>query len=480
MMTRFPAFTGFPFGDRSYLVVVQDQNQLRPTGGEIVLYGVWDFNNGFSQGLEFQDPNDELTDHKEVELPLIISALLNQDEEEVAPALSESSEALNDSEIPDTAELEDEEPAVESDSVLSEDSNSAPTDESNSTTNEGWTFKDANFDPNFPTASQELLNFYELTNPEAEFDGVIAIDLHFIENWLDYYGDIYVEGQELSSENLFTTLASSLNQSQLLSSLLETLIKKSKILPWRVSAKNQLIAQALNEKHILATFTRARIDKIFIERNWQGALPQSDVGDFLSINEANFSLSSLTTSTLNSNTSLSSQSLPTNRYLFRDVSYELTLTDEKDVLGHPVIEAQLSITLSHEGGWNEPFSGIHNSYIRSMIPIGSDLSKGASISEDRDDVEVLGELIELLPGEEITLTYNYELPPYVWVGDTYFLHLHKQAGTLADSYRVLVHSSSADDSKSYTISSPQFEIREDLAIYETKLTTDQTLSFTLE
>src|SRR3989338_3775471 len=118
--------------------------------------------------------------------------------------------------------------------------------------------------------------------------------------------------------------------------------------------------------------------------------------------------------------------MKSNRYITRDVQYELEVTGQTDVLGNPVVKATVTVTLSHEGIWNIPLSGPYTGYLRTMIPLGSNVETEGEVTEDREDVYVLGELVELQPGESVTYTYSYELPEYVWSEGTYYLHLHKQ------------------------------------------------------
>jgi len=412
MMWRYASFTGFPFGSRDYIVLFQNNYELRPTGGFISTYGVLEFNHGIYGGINFQDVYGDIDEHEYVEPPLVLSALL-------------------------------------------EDENYM-----------GHTFRDANFDPDFTVSADDIIDFYKLTNPDARIDGVIAADFAFLETLVAKYEPLYVEGYELTEDNLFETLSTAVsdidrhseeelaNRKNITSPLVKKIITKTIILPWRVKSMLNTLAQGFEEKHVLAAFTRSGMAKSFAKRNWDGAMPQSDAGDFLAINDANYG------------------GMKSNRYLTHDVQYELEVTDSKDVLGNPVINASVSVTLSHEGGWNTPLSGSYTGYLRTMVPLGAEIVEGGSVSEDRTDSEVLGEMIELQPGESVTYTYSYELPEYVWVDGKYYLHLHKQPGTIADHYRVIVRVP-----EGMTLDAPLFDVRENIAFFETNLLTDMNLDF---
>lgn len=414
MLWRYPGFSGLPFGDRSYLVLFQNNYELRPTGGFISTYGILHFNNGFYNGLDFFDVYGSIDDHEYVEPPLILSALL-------------SGEGY-----------------------------------------QGHTFRDANFDPDFRLSKDELVKFYQMTHPDEDVDGIFAIDFSFLERLVALYEPLEVEGYRLSESNLFETLSTVVSdidrhseealaeRKSITAPLVQKIITKTLILPWRVNGFLETLAQGFEEKHVLAAFNRRGLQKSYHKRHWDGALPQSDSGDFLAINEANYG------------------GMKSDRYISRDVTYTLELTGERDVLGNPVLEAMVAITLTHHGTWNTPLSGPYTGYLRTLIPLGSRIEEGSDITEDREDSAVLGEILQLEPGESKTFTYRYELPEYVWDENRYYLHLHKQPGTLADHYRVVVKLPQGS-----SMESDYFDIRENIGFFETNLITDVNLSFGL-
>lgn len=414
LMYRFPSLTGFPFGNRTYLVLFQNNYELRPTGGFISTYGELTFSHGVYTGIEFHDVYGEIDDHPYVEPPLILKTLLENEDYE------------------------------------------------------GHSFRDSNIDPDLTIAKDEIIDFYQKTNPDIRVDGVIAADFTFLENLVGMYEPLKVEGYELTKQNLFETLSTIVsdidrhneealaNRKNISGVIVKKIITKSVIFPWRLKALMNEAVRGFEEKHLLAAMDRKGVAKSFAKRNWDGALPNSEIGDFLAINDANYG------------------GMKSNRYLLRDVTYELTVTSERDLLGNPVVQGKVTLNLSHEGTWNVPLSGTYSSYLRTLIPLGSEISQKGSFSENRDDSEVIGEIVKLDVGQDISYTYEYELPEYVWDEGTYYLHLHKQPGTLADHYRVIVKLP-----QGLSMESDNFEVRENIGFYDTYLLTDQNLSFSL-
>lgn len=414
MLFRAPSFTGFPFGTRTYLVLFQNNYELRPTGGFISSYGVMTFSHGIYTGMDFHDVYGDIDNHEHVDPPLVLATLL----------------------------------------------------QGNGYT--GDNFRDANFDPDFRLTKDQLVKFYNMVYPDQEVDGVFSVDFSFLEQFVGMYDPVTVDGHTLTQQNLFETLSSLASdidrhntdalatRKDIASPLIKTLIGKTLIFPWRIHAFLGLLEQGFQEKHVLAAFNLSGLESSFHDRNWDGAIPQSDMGDFLAVNEGNYGGGK------------------TDRYISRDVTYDLSVGSQRDVIGNPIITAKVTVKLTHNGSYNIPLSGDYSGYLRTMIPLSSKILTGGTVTEDRDDVYVLGELVHLKPGESVTYSYSYELPEYVWKDNTYYLHLHKQPGTDGDYYRVIVHTPSDT-----SLDAPLMQVRENTATFDTHLTVDTNLSFTL-
>jgi hypothetical protein len=414
LLFRAPSLTGFPFGSRTYLVLFQNNYELRPTGGFISNYGVLHFSHGVYTGIDFHDVYGDIDNHDYVEPPLVLSTLLQGNGYS------------------------------------------------------GHNFRDANDNPDFRLTKDQLIEFYNMTYPDQEIDGVLAVDFHFLEQFVGMYAPITVEGQTLTQQNLFQTLSSLASdvdrhstdalaqRKDIATPLMKSLINKTVIFPWRIHSFLTLLSQGFNEKHVLAAFNSSGLADSFHSRNWDGALPQSDMGDFLAVNEGNYG------------------GAKSDRYITRDVTYDLSVGSQRDIVGNPVITANVTVTLTHNGSYNIPLSGDYSGYLRTMIPKSSKILSGGSVTEDRDDVYVLGELVRLKPGESVSYHYTYQLPEYVWNNGTYYLHLHKQPGTDGDYYRVVVHTP-----QDTSLDAPLFEVRENTASFDAHLTEDMNLAFTL-
>ncbi len=412
MMPKFFSLTGFPFGTRNYLVLFQNNYELRPTGGFISSYGVLKFSHGIYKGIEFHDVYGDIDKHDYVEPPLVLATLLK------GPGY------------------------------------------------EGHNFRDANYDPDFSKTKDELIKFYNMVYPKTRIDGVIAADFTFLERMVALYEPLTVENYKLTEGNLFETLSTVVSdidrhneealakRKNISGEIVKSIIKKTLIFPWRITGALDELAQAFDEKHMIASFNGSGLANAFAKRGWDGGLPGSNSGDFVAVVTANYG------------------GMKSDRYITRDVTYDLNVTSEKDILGNPVVNAKVTIDIRHNGIWNIPLSGPYTGYLRTLIPLNSTVTAGATVKEDRADAYVLGELLNIPVGGNASYTYEYTLPEYVWNNGVYNLQLRKQPGTLADRYRVIVHVPQGE-----SLDSNFFDIRENVGFFETNLISDQNLFF---
>lgn len=134
--------------DKNYLILFQNNMELRPTGGFIGSYGVANFGGGKMNGLNINDiysADGQLKGH--IEPPLPIKNYL---------------------------------------------------DEAN------WWFRDSNWNPDFPT-SAERAEWFLNKEMDQQVDGVVAIDLQPIKDVLTYTGPIFLPDYNatITSDNLY-------------------------------------------------------------------------------------------------------------------------------------------------------------------------------------------------------------------------------------------------------------------------------------
>src|SRR3989344_1004789 len=237
-----------PGSKKDYLVLFQNNMEIRPTGGFIGSYGILSFDKGKLSDFSIHDVYDadgQLKGH--IEPPYPIRRYL---------------------------------PSVH------------------------WYLRDSNFDIDFPkAASDSAFLFFEETGKKV--DAVIGVDVSFIKNLISVLGPIKVAdyNETINSENFFkvteshvekNSFPSSAQKKDFLNSLFKALqnnISQRKNLPYFSLFKS--VSDSIEEKHIIFAFSNPNIQNISIVNGWSSSLweereeKEGTINDFIGINEAN-------------------------------------------------------------------------------------------------------------------------------------------------------------------------------------------------
>lgn len=222
-----PAVAGFP-NPKTYLFLMQNNSELRPTGGFIGTYGILKVSAG------------EIT------------------------SFTTSDVYTLDKPVKDTLRID---PPL-------------PLKLYNDTTQ--WFFRDSNWSPDFPTAAQKALEFYRLENgPQKNIDGVIAVTPTVISSLLKISGDITVDKITFTPENLVEKLQPKADRKELIGEMSKILLSRILALPQK--RWQELIAalsEALEEKHMLLYSKDHDLEQRIVNQNWGGAMQTFAVDGF--------------------------------------------------------------------------------------------------------------------------------------------------------------------------------------------------------
>ena len=320
---------------------------------------------------------------------------------------------------------------------------------------QGYTFRDANWDPDFPTGVEEVIKFYQDKFPEKDVDGVIVVNFSMIENLVEELGDINVEGEKYDKSNLFRSITDTVNdvdrhnvkalaeRKDILNELAPALISKAKWHPLKVKAS---IIRALKDKDLYFWFKSAGMQKKVVRRGWANALVMPENSDFLAVNIANLG------------------SKKADRYIQKEVYHYVNITKEL-----PEVTTEIVIRYP---GFKNIYADDYKGYIRIIIPKNAQINDSLVDSQitEESDFKIIGEKIILPAGSKTTLTYTYTLPRTLFDSGEYNLRLIRQSG---DEKYVWVTVEGAPDSR---LESDDFEIRENRATFFEKLNADHDLS----
>ncbi|MFH1537053.1 MAG: DUF4012 domain-containing protein, partial [Patescibacteria group bacterium] len=240
-----PSIGGYP-EEKTYLFLLQNNTELRPTGGFIGTYGILKIKNGEIE--EFYTDNIYVID-------------------------SAAQEYLY---------IDPPEPFAEYLGVSQ------------------WLMRDSNYDPDFTISAQKAEEFYHLENgPETDIDGVISVTPVFIKSLLELTGPIDVEGEEFTAENFVDILQykvefgyvnegkSDMERKEVIGTMSSILMDRITSLPkeqwgdlWESFTSN------VDEKHILLYLKDEDVQRKITEMNWAGEMKSSPL-DYLMVVDCN-------------------------------------------------------------------------------------------------------------------------------------------------------------------------------------------------
>ncbi|MDD2822608.1 MAG: DUF4012 domain-containing protein [Candidatus Daviesbacteria bacterium] len=235
-------------GEKSYLIVLQDNRVLRPGGGQIRSYVVVTFNNG-----KLKEIKGDLVEN-----------------------LDSSYEGKID-------------PPIELKNDLGESN---------------WRLKDASFDLDSPTSAKNIVWFYGRESG-IPVSGLVALDLESVSKLLAAVGPLNIgnKGEEVTSTNIYQKVPLTREGNQVSVDILRVLVERIFYLSkqnWVVLAKNS--EESLSQKHLTLYLTDPNAFSYLSSNGWTGSMPvqtKEKIGErqeFLSLSETNNSQGQSSTS----------------------------------------------------------------------------------------------------------------------------------------------------------------------------------------
>ncbi len=306
----WPQVLGFN-GEKTYLVLLQNNMELRPGGGFIGSFAILNINKGKVKDfkiLDVYDADGQLKGH--VEPPFAIRRYL---------------------------------PSVH------------------------WYLRDSNFDVDFSKSALASAVFLN-TEMRQGVDGVIGVDLSFVKNLLSAIGPVKVVdyNEIVTADNLFAVtnarveknfFPGSTQKKDFLRSLYNSInLKLSE--EKNISYLNVLdsLTKSLYEKHIIFAFNDVSLQSLFSVNGFGSTLidrrknDKTTVNDFIGINEANLSANKV------------------NYFITRSFSQNSTIANDGSITQS--VKVSLKNNASKQLGKN----GFYKNYLRVIVPFGSTIT----------------------------------------------------------------------------------------------------------
>lgn len=188
-----------------------------------------------------------------------------------------------------------------------------------------WKFRDSNFSPDFPTNVEKAKYFYRLSGKNSNFDGVIAVNADVFTDILKLTGPITVPGYNVTfkSEDGVLKLEEFVEKYYLQNPDVDTQNRKDimkKMAPIIISKLFSLgniskiadfIHDEFRNRNIMVNFVDESLQKEIESVFWDGRVAKDWSSDYLMMVDANMG------------------SLKTDYYIEREVVYNIDLTTEK-------------------------------------------------------------------------------------------------------------------------------------------------------
>jgi hypothetical protein len=334
-------------------------------------------------------------------------------------------------------------------------------------------FRDSNWFTDFPTTVSWAEYFYSYSRA-ASADGVMTIDTHVIARLLETLGPVKVQNVStpITNENVLEYLRSGeeappagvtgkWDRKQFLGRLAQPLLEK--LLSARGETWTRLapvMLELLDERHILLQFDDVETTGLLERHNWDGAVRIPDNSDFLMAVEANMGYNksnAVTESAFEYSVDLTDIENPVGTLMIRQ-----TNRSQVDVPCEPFASERFLLAPKAPGEIREPYYEIdecHWAYFRIYTPEGTKLVRstpqeipaestwlGVAIpaktddlgSEDIPNAQVFGAMLLTPTHSTNQMEFEYNLPVQAIVEENgtwvYKLKVQKQPGTLANSF----------------------------------------------
>lgn len=313
-----------------------------------------------------------------------------------------------------------------------------------------WFLRDSNWDPDFPTAAAQAEWFLE-KELARNTDGTIGLTLNFIQEVLRNLGPIHLPEYDeiITADNLFERavyyseidFSPGLGQKDFLNQLVSLLFKKIKQMEdedWLKLGK--AIEKGLVEKQLLISLNKEKSSWFFRDRGWDGtirrqAITQEGVGlgDYLMLVEANLSVNKV------------------NFFLKRKLKHETTILEEGELIESLIISYE---NTSASSGWP---GGEYKNYLRLYLPsksrlisveIGEDENSFIQLSDSKVDrfeehgKQIFGFLLTIPAKEKRLFKITYQPEDKIDFKNnlaSYLFFWQKQPGVGADELKFLVN-----------------------------------------
>lgn len=283
-----------------------------------------------------------------------------------------------------------------------------------------WKFRDSNFSPDFPTNVEKAKYFYRLAGRNSNFDGVIAVNSDVLLHVLKLTGPITVPGYtgEYNSQNAVLKLEEQVEKAYIMDPELDTqnrkaiMKKMTAILVGELTQLNnipkvaELLLEELRNKDLMMNFMDPELQSLVEGVYWDGQVAYDWGSDFLMMVDANMG------------------AFKTDYYMKRDITYRIDLDQEKPIVDLNILYKNTA----PYGDWRtSDYHSYLRVYVpKGANLLEREMVSYPNIQEEKGKT-YFGFIVHVLIGRETKARIKYELPAD-FDKNNYRLLIQKQSG----------------------------------------------------
>ncbi|MFZ2154209.1 MAG: DUF4012 domain-containing protein [Candidatus Moraniibacteriota bacterium] len=300
-----------------------------------------------------------------------------------------------------------------------------------------WKLRDSNFSPDYPTSAKKALDFYYQGGGSEKFDGVIAINASVLEKILQTTGPIRLEGYPniFEAESALLTLEKQVEidfaaqgievgeRKDVMNDFLKEVLKKTVLLSKldKLKLSKNLLGE-LKNKNIQIYFGEERLQKLSESSGADGAMDTAWSNDYLMVVDANLG------------------SYKSDYYVQRALDYSVDFTKE---VPEATLKITYNHTGKEKNWMTRDYLTYLRLYLPKNSRV-NEISQGSEVTYGEElGKKFMGGFIEVPIGKTKTVEIKYVLPRDLKEKD-YQLKIQKQSGSGVVPTKVEVKLSSGE------------------------------------
>lgn len=306
-----------------------------------------------------------------------------------------------------------------------------------------WKFRDSNFSPDFPTNVEKAKYFYRLSGRSSQgLDGVIAVNSQVFNDVFSVTGPIDMGGAgEFNQENASRKLEEIVEKKYLFDDSLDTqnrkaimkqlapLIMEKMFTVSNLSKVADLFHSEMQKKNVMVNFSNPDLQKQIESVHWDGRVATDWGSDYLMAVDANMG------------------ALKTDYYIKREMTYDIDFTGSKPVVN---LSITYNHTAPY-GDWRtSDYHSYLRVYVPKGSTLLESKMANNIIKGEEFNKTYFGYKLDVLIGKQTDVQIKYELPESI-TAENYRLLVQKQSGVGTIPFKIHVKTKGKDFTEEFNV-----------------------------